>query len=349
MDGQNYTHNSECHPDQFDCSSCPESNCIFFRYGPSHEVAFYQVFNVIYGIWVLFSLVAFGQLVLAGVFSSWYFVLDKKRNMPACLLIRALKQTCRYHLGTAIFGALILTLLTLIRMGLDYLERKLKSYNQDNALVKAILACMKCFFWCLEKFIRYLNRNAYIMTAIQGTNFCRGAREAFVLLLENVLRVAVLTRITNLIILISKLVIMGTSLGISYLMLSHQFQWMNEIVGHVNYIFVPLLLIGFGSFVVASLFLEVYEMGVDTILLSFLIDSKHNDGSKARPYFMSKSMLKLLKRVNEDLTEVSSGEPDAPETAGDDVVSDLKPRNQDTKAARKRAKKSRKKKARSNS
>lgn len=57
------------------------------------------------------------------------------------------------------------------------------------------------------------------MTAIEGSNFCQGAREAFVLLLENVLRVAVLTRITNLIILISKLVIMGTSLGMSYLIL----------------------------------------------------------------------------------------------------------------------------------
>lgn len=35
----------------------------------------------------------------------------------------------------------------------------------DNRLAKFVLSCLKCCFWCLEKFIKFLNRNAYIMVS----------------------------------------------------------------------------------------------------------------------------------------------------------------------------------------
>lgn len=47
---------------------------------------------------------------------------------------------------------------------------------------------MKCCFWCLEKCLRYLNKNAYIGIAIYGKNFCKAAKDAFFLLLRNALR-----------------------------------------------------------------------------------------------------------------------------------------------------------------
>ena len=47
----------------------------------------------------------------------------------------------------------------------------------------------------LEKFMRYINRNAYVVCAIYGKNFCSSARDAFFLLLRNVVRVAVLDNV----------------------------------------------------------------------------------------------------------------------------------------------------------
>lgn len=35
----------------------------------------------------------------------------------------------------------------------------------QNPVARFILCCMKCCFWCLEKFIKFLNRNAYIMVS----------------------------------------------------------------------------------------------------------------------------------------------------------------------------------------
>ncbi|MEQ2181310.1 hypothetical protein GOODEAATRI_010190, partial [Goodea atripinnis] len=37
----------------------------------------------------------------------------------------------------------------------------------QNKFAKFLLSCMKCCFWCLEKCIKFLNRNAYIMFTIK--------------------------------------------------------------------------------------------------------------------------------------------------------------------------------------
>ena len=37
----------------------------------------------------------------------------------------------------------------------------------QNKFAKFLLTCMKCCFWCLEKCIKFLNRNAYIMVRPQ--------------------------------------------------------------------------------------------------------------------------------------------------------------------------------------
>lgn len=39
----------------------------------------------------------------------------------------------------------------------------------ENKFAKFLMTCLKCCFWCLEKFIRFLNRNAYIMVSRPGT------------------------------------------------------------------------------------------------------------------------------------------------------------------------------------
>ena len=55
-------------------------------------------------------------------------------------------------------------------------------------LILVSFRCMKCCFWCLEKCLRFLNKNAYIGIAIYGKNFCKAAKDAFFLLLRNALR-----------------------------------------------------------------------------------------------------------------------------------------------------------------
>mgnify|MGYP001261818815 CR=1 FL=1 len=57
--------------------------------------------------------------------------------------------------------------------------------------------------------MKFLNRNAYIMTAVYGKNFCWSAKEAFKLLFRNLARVVVLDKVTDFLLLLGKLVIVG--------------------------------------------------------------------------------------------------------------------------------------------
>ena len=52
------------------------------------------------------------------------------------------------------FGSLIIAILRMIRVILEKVEEKLAKYHQDNMVVKGIMCCCKCCFWCLEKFMK---------------------------------------------------------------------------------------------------------------------------------------------------------------------------------------------------
>lgn len=99
----------------------------------------------------------------------------------------------RYHVGTLAFGSLIITICRLIRVAIEYIDHKLKKY--DNGFITAMMCCCKCFFWCLEKFLKFINKNAYIMCAIHGRNFCMSAKDAFNLLMRNLVRVFVVDKV----------------------------------------------------------------------------------------------------------------------------------------------------------
>ena len=62
---------------------------------------------------------------------------------------------------------------------------------------QCVACCCKCCLWCLEKFIRFITRNAYIMTAVYGNNFCSGARRSFALLSKNVVRTVVIDKVSK--------------------------------------------------------------------------------------------------------------------------------------------------------
>lgn len=172
---------------------CIQAACHFKMISSSAVVGWFHAVNVVGFFWTAFFIAAFGEMVLAATFATWYWTFNKS-DVPFFTLTRGVGRTIRYHLGTVAFGALILTICRIIRVILEYIDQKLKKY--DNAVTRGILCCLKCFFWCLESFLKFLNRNAYIMCAVHGGNFCTSAKDAFNLLMRNFLRVLALDKVT---------------------------------------------------------------------------------------------------------------------------------------------------------
>ncbi|XP_074470528.1 choline transporter-like protein 4 [Sebastes fasciatus] len=295
----------DCDPQNFnssDYSGCPSASCIFIKYNDEgvfqRNLFNLQIYNVVAFLWCVNFVIALGQCTLAGAFASYYWAFTKPDDIPTFPLSASFTRSLRYHVGSLAFGALILTLVQIARMILEYIDHKTRA--AQNPCARFILCCMKCCLWCLEKFIKFLNRNAYIMIAIYGKNFCVSAKNAFKLLMRNVVRVVVLDKVTDLLLFFGKLLVVAGVGVLSFFFFSGRILLPGNTfrTETLNYYWMPIITVVFGSYLIAHGFFSVYNMCVDTLFLCFLEDLERNDGSLQKPYFMSKNLMKILNKSN---------------------------------------------------
>lgn len=203
---------------------------------------------------------------------------------------------------------------SIIKLIIDAIESSLSESN--NAVERCIGHCIKYLFELISEFVKMINRNAYIMCAVHGKPFCMSARDAFNLLKRNISRFAALHNVTEILFFVTKLLISFGFGGATYLCLS---------IGgaHLNYIAVPVVIVMIETFWIASIFLGIYSVVVDTLFLcvckcsqlrsSFLAsvtfinilfqiveDDERNDGTEERPYHMPNHLMEVLSKENRD-------------------------------------------------
>ena len=74
-------------------------------------------------------------------------------------------------------------------------------------------------------------------------------------------------------------------------------QQVSERMPVVHYLLTPVVAITLGSYLVTTAFFSVYSMAVNTLFICFLEDLERNDGSKERPYYMSRSLRQILGKM----------------------------------------------------
>ncbi|XP_057683877.1 choline transporter-like protein 4 [Corythoichthys intestinalis] len=295
----------DCDPQTFNTSdypTCPSATCIFLKYnaeGLFQENIFnLQIYNALAFLWIVNFVIALGQCTLAGAFASYYWAFNKPDDIPTLPLLDSLVRTVRYHVGSLAFGALILTLVQVVRAVLEYIDHKTK--GAQNRCARFLVCCLKCCFWCLEKFIKFLNRNAYIMIAVYGKNFCTSAKKAFFLIMRNIIRTVILDKVADLLLFFGKLLVVGGVGVLSFFFFSGRIPlpYSTAQSKTLNYYWMPIITVVIGSYLIAQGFFSVYSMCVDTLFLCFLEDLERNDGSLEKPYYMSSKLMKILNKSN---------------------------------------------------
>ncbi|KAM4535030.1 choline transporter-like protein 2 isoform 2-T2 [Fundulus diaphanus] len=306
-------HSAEtCDPANYSMSQmkkdCADSECLFAFYGGETVYHKYliglQFYNVFLFFWCANFVTALGQMTLAGAFASYYWAAVKPDHIPSFPVFSSMGRSLRYHTGSLAFGSLILSIIQVIRVLLEYLEHRLN--GAKNKCATFMFKCLKCCFWCLEKFIKFLNRNAYIMVAIYGKNFCASASAAFSLIMRNVIRVAVVDKVTDFLLFLGKLLIVGIVGVFAFFFFSGRVKAFENTAPNLHYYWVPILTVAIGSYLIAHGFFSVYAMCVDTLFLCFCEDLERNDGSAERPYYMSSTLREILWK---DKTEDPSVSP----------------------------------------
>lgn len=246
-----------------------------------------MVLYLLFGfLWTMNWLLGIHDVTVAGSIADWYwsYAGEKLGNFPVA---RSFGRTLRYSMGSIAFGSLILAIVQFIRIMLEYLRQTLK--GKENRLARMILTCMQCVLACFQRFIEFINKNAYVMIAIYGYSFCNGAKRGWEITASNPLRIATLTCISNFCLFLGKIFITLSTLGIAFL-------WLKELPS-VKFFYFPLAFIGIVAWLVASMVMSVYDMAIHTILFCFLEDSERNDGTAEKPYRMTQSLKIFLEGV----------------------------------------------------
>lgn len=127
--------NQEC-SNRNDKTRCLEAACHFMEVKTPQIVGYYHALNVLGFFWGICFVSAFSEMVLAFTFATWYWTKQKSR-VPFFVMTRGIMLTLFYHLGTLAFGSLIIAICKIIRACLEYVDHKLKRY--DNGVTRAVL------------------------------------------------------------------------------------------------------------------------------------------------------------------------------------------------------------------
>ncbi|XP_067839716.1 choline transporter-like protein 1 [Heptranchias perlo] len=255
----------------------------YVEFKVSGPLQYTWIYHLVGLIWVSEFILACQQMIVAGAVVTYYFTRDKS-NLPATPILSSVCRLIKYHLGTMAKGSFIITLVKIPRLVLMYIHNKLK--GKENVCAKCLLKSCICCLWCLEKCLLYLNRNAYVATAINSTSFCTSAREAFAILVENALRVVAINAVGDFVLFLGKVLVVCITGFIGIILLNYQRDYTVWVL--------PLLIVCLFAFFVSHCFLSIYEMVVDVLFLCFAVDCKHNDGSPGREYYMDKSLMEFM-------------------------------------------------------
>ncbi|CAF3458018.1 unnamed protein product [Rotaria socialis] len=304
-----------CDPNKLNNISSSNSTCVFWQYGydpqldldsildgtGTHFKSFIsfvnqhqwipQVFSAFMLFWLTAFVIGFSELVLAGVYARYYW--DRERSgVPCSSLLASLLRALVFHLGTIAFGSLLIAIVKLIRGLLEYLEEKVK--DKTGSIARCVFCCCRCCLFCLEKFLKFLNRNAYIITAIYGTGFFTSARRAFHLIISNPLRLLVIDKVCDFLIFLGKLCVTGAIGILAFFFFTHRIAHAEKYVPELRYYFVPLFLIIVGTYIIATCFFSVYSMAVDTLFICAIQDIQLHESDNDHELVMPKGLKKVF-------------------------------------------------------
>merc|ERR1712048_207215 len=147
-----------------------------------------------------------------------------------------------------------------------YMEKTMG--EKKTKLQKMLFKLLHCCLWCAEKCMDKISRNALIFTAIYGHALCPAAFSSFKLIWRNLARTAAISMVSGFIGMLGKLCIVLFTCAICVLLLSE--------ATDVNFIFTPIVVIFFISYMVAALFMNLLGIVVDVVFLCFLVDEEAN-------------------------------------------------------------------------
>lgn len=253
-------------------------------------VLIYHFFGL---LWTLGFVLALLFLTIAIAVATWYFIEYPKTSLPRAPVAGAFAAAFKNHLGSLAFGSLIIAIIEFIRFVILYFEKKIRAMTKDGpCIVRCCVGCLICYcnccMWCVQKFMEFISNNAYVQIAINGYPFCRAAKNAWNLVMANLVRIGTVNFVADFLCFCGKLVIVLANCIVAlYLTKSDTF-----VDGGAQNLSSPVLivlLVFIITWFIAQLFMNVYESAIVALMQCFLVDEKDYGGK-----FCSENLHKFI-------------------------------------------------------
>lgn len=254
-----------------------------FTYTPEQwgMIAYY----VLMILWLMELVTSTSQFAVAYAVQAWYFTAhqgDKKVGAPTCGICAGYALAATVHFGTLAFGSFLIATLRFLRMLIATIAEK------EQAGANPIAACIGsicvCVVDCFERFLQFINKTAYIETAINGTSFCVAGVEAISIIAKEVSAVAALHGATFILQFAGTGAIAMIGAGLTWVMCSYiPFFSAPSSEHHVED---PLFMTGAAgvfSFIIGAAFMNVFDTAADTMLFCFATEKKNAANEKPAP------------------------------------------------------------------
>jgi len=301
-------------------STVTNSGIVLMKVSP--YVKYFKWYILFSVFWISEFIIACHYMVIAGTTQKWFF---RNSVKTTCSLIEATSNLIIYHLGSAALGSLLIALVQIPRAILMYIDAKLKQSNQENPLVKFIMCCLHSCLACVECCLRYISKNAYILVMLNSTNFCKSACQGIELLGGNALQVLAIQGVSFFTTLLARIFISSLSAFYVAIIIYWKIDKVVEFQKLVNdwlklpdsnngiskeiseniipYRAVPIIVTLIVCYFISKVFLGLYDMISQTMLVCFCYDLKIHTGDDGDNYEMPASLKKFVEdSSNEILT-----------------------------------------------
>lgn len=247
----------------------------------SDETRYALLYSLFGYLWMNAFIISLAMFIISAAAALWYFTSTSDTNGQGSI-VKGIYWGFRYHLGSLAFGSFLIALVQFIRIIFEFYRKQIEKANKENPLIKVLLCLTSYLLDCLERFIKFISKNAYIQIAITGKNFCAAAWNAFTLILRNALRFGTASGIGFIFNVLGVLFIATANALAVYVILHYvpQYQGLTQ-----NWI-APVAVAGLEGFVIGVMFMSVFSFASDTILQSFMVDEELNRPDGNRPKIM---------------------------------------------------------------
>ena len=128
------------------------------------ETQYVLLYSLFGYLWVNAFIIGVTQFIISAAAGIWYFSCSSDSNGKGSLLT-GFFWVFRYHLGSIAFGAFLIALVQFIRIIFEYYRKQIEKANKDSKVVKTIICLTRYLLDCLERFIKFISKNAYIQVS----------------------------------------------------------------------------------------------------------------------------------------------------------------------------------------